>query len=110
MRSTPNITEAEWEVMELLWETHPLSAADVAQALGPRRNWSDGTVKTLLARLLKKGALKHEIDGKRYLYSPRASRRRGISRSSSGGLVAPGGGGGAGSRSAGAAKAGLSAG
>lgn len=70
----PRISDAEWEVMQVLWESAPRCAAEVAEALAPRRDWSDRTVKTLLGRLLKKGALEAEADGKRYLYRPRVER------------------------------------
>jgi BlaI family transcriptional regulator, penicillinase repressor len=69
------ISEAELEVMEALWSAgEPLTAADVADRIGPDRGWSDRTVKTMLARLLAKGALAHEEDGRRYLYRPQVAR------------------------------------
>lgn len=54
---TPEITESEWAVMEALWENSPLTAAEVAKALRPATNWADNTVRTLLTRLVEKGAL-----------------------------------------------------
>ena len=70
----PRISEAEWEIMEVLWNRSPLRAAEVAEALAERRDWSPTTIRTMLARLLRKGALKHEQQGRRYLYSPAVSR------------------------------------
>lgn len=64
------ISEAEQAVMEVLWRESPLAAADVADRVDPKRGWSVRTVKTLLARLLGKGVLAHEEDGRRYLYRP----------------------------------------
>lgn len=61
--------------MRVLWERHPMTAKDVADAVGPRNGWSERTVKTLLGRLVKKGAVRFREDGKRYLYSPRISQR-----------------------------------
>lgn len=68
------ISEAEHVVMEVLWEESPLTAAEVHERIDPVRGWSDRTVKTMLARLLGKGALAHEEDGRRYLYRPVVAR------------------------------------
>lgn len=68
------ISEAESVVMEVLWARSPLSAEDVSAALAQRQDWQDATVKTLLNRLLNKGAIEAERDGRRYLYSPRIRR------------------------------------
>lgn len=64
------VTEAESIVMETLWVRHPLSADDVVAALSRQEHWQEPTIKTLLNRLLKKGAIRAEKDGRRYLYSP----------------------------------------
>ena len=56
--------------MKVLWDKAPQTAADVAQQLAPDTGWSDRTVKTLLARLVEKGALATEAEGRRYLYTP----------------------------------------
>jgi predicted transcriptional regulator len=68
------ISESELAVMEVLWETSPLSAADVGQRLEGARDWSLQTVKTLLSRLVAKGAVAAEEDGRRYLYAPLVDR------------------------------------
>lgn len=60
--------------MEVLWRESPLAAADVAERVDPERGWSARTVKTLLARLLAKGVLAHDEDGRRYLYRPTIRR------------------------------------
>jgi BlaI family penicillinase repressor len=65
------ISAAEWEVMTLLWNKAPQPATDLVDQLQARRGWRSRTVRTLLDRLVKKGALRFEIEGKRYLYSPR---------------------------------------
>jgi BlaI family penicillinase repressor len=54
---TPDISESEWAVMEVLWESSPQTAAEVTKALRPATNWADNTVRTLLTRLVEKGAL-----------------------------------------------------
>lgn len=74
MSDPPRISEAEWDVMQVVWDSNPICAKEVAAKLGDLKNWSERTVKTLLGRLLKKGVLTHETEGKRYLYRPRLSR------------------------------------
>lgn len=69
MKPTP-ISDAEAEVMRLLWQRAPQAADEIAAALGPQQGWQLATVKTLLNRLLKKGALTAERDGRRFLYAP----------------------------------------
>ena len=68
------IGEAEFAVMEVLWRDAPLTAAEVAERAPADRGWSMATVKTMLGRLLAKGVLTHEEDGRRYLYRPALSR------------------------------------
>lgn len=64
------ISDAEYAVMEVLWEQAPLSAQDVAERISPDRDWTANTVKTLLGRLLAKNVIAHEEEGRRYLYRP----------------------------------------
>jgi predicted transcriptional regulator len=68
------ISEAESLVMEVLWRDSPLGADEVFEALAGRQDWQEATVKTLLNRLLKKGAIAPEQDGRRYLYRPLLAR------------------------------------
>ena len=68
------ISEAEHAVMEVLWARHPLTAAEVCEAVCQERGWSMPTVKTLLGRLAAKGAVATEPDGRRFLYSPMLER------------------------------------
>ena len=68
------ISEAESVVMDVLWAQHPLGADDVVSALSKQQDWQEATIKTLLNRLLNKGAITAERDGRRYLYSPSIKR------------------------------------
>jgi BlaI family transcriptional regulator, penicillinase repressor len=70
MGKMPQITEAEWEVMKVLWESSPHTASEVADAVCERMQWHPKTVKTLLGRLVKKGALRFKEEGNRYSYRP----------------------------------------
>jgi BlaI family penicillinase repressor len=63
------ISEAEWQVMNVVWRDQPVEAQAVVEELAAPNGWSAATVKTMLHRLVKKKALAFEQDGKRYLYS-----------------------------------------
>ncbi|HBN89671.1 MAG TPA: transcriptional regulator [Rheinheimera sp.] len=64
------ISNAELKVMQILWQRQPLSANDVVAALADNKDWHEKTVKTLLNRLVSKGALGFDKDGRAYLYYP----------------------------------------
>ncbi len=68
------ISEAESRIMEVLWDRQPLTAEEVIAALAEREAWQEPTIKTLLNRLLKKGAISAERDGRRYQYRPLVQR------------------------------------
>jgi BlaI family penicillinase repressor len=70
----PQISDAEWEVMKVLWERAPASAQDVVDALATSKSWSPQTVKTLLKRLTEKGAATYEAEGRKFIYRPSVSR------------------------------------
>jgi BlaI family penicillinase repressor len=67
------MTNAEWEVMVVSWQRAPVPATVVAEQLHESKHWSNATVRTLLRRLVRKGALAQQIEGKRYLYTPLVS-------------------------------------
>lgn len=64
-----SISEAESVVMQVIWDRGPLPTEDIIAAFGKRPRWGESTIKTLLNRLLKKGALSAEKDNRRYVYS-----------------------------------------
>jgi BlaI family transcriptional regulator, penicillinase repressor len=68
------ISDAEHAVMEVLWTESPLAAQDVAGRLSESHNWTLATVKTLLSRLVSKGAVQSEADGRKFLYQPALAR------------------------------------
>lgn len=70
MTDTPSISESESLVMEALWTHAPQTADDLVATLGPRHGWQETTIKTFLNRLLKKGVIRAEYAGRRYLYAP----------------------------------------
>lgn len=96
MSAPESISEAESAVLAVLWQKGTATAEDVVAALAEPRNWQESTVKTLLGRLLKKGAVRAQKDGRRFLYSPVLAREEWLSRESEtllnrlfGGRVAP---------------------
>jgi BlaI family transcriptional regulator, penicillinase repressor len=68
------ISEAEHAVMEILWSRAPLAAQDVSDYLAETHNWTLATVKTMLSRLVAKGALTSEPAGRKFLYRPAIAR------------------------------------
>lgn len=97
--ATPSIhiSDAESHVMEVLWRAPgPVVAEQVVVALHETQHWQTATVKTLLNRLLKKGAIAAQKDGRRFLYSAILAREAWLARESEslvqrlfGGRIAP---------------------
>lgn len=73
MKRSIRMTNAEWEVMSVVWQHSPVAATDVVDQLQETKQWTLATVRTLLRRLVNKGALAQALEGKRYLYSPLVS-------------------------------------
>jgi BlaI family penicillinase repressor len=63
MPPLPDISESEWTLMEALWESSPQTASELTKTLRPTINWAENTVRTLLTRLLGKGAVKTGENG-----------------------------------------------
>lgn len=89
------ISKSEQVIMDILWKQAPLGAAEIAEAV-TSETWSIKTLKTLLSRLVQKGVLATQPEGRRYLYSPLVSKEAygaqildGISQSFYGGRTAP---------------------
>ena len=79
------ISDAESLVMDVVWRSPgPLAAEDIVAALVSEQSWQEATVKTLINRLLNKGALGASKDGRRYLYSAVLKREQWVSSESTG--------------------------
>ena len=78
MGRPPQISGAEWEVMKVLWEASPLTGTEVAERMGAHPK----SVKTLLGRLVKKGALRFTEEANRYLYRPVFGREKYVAEES----------------------------
>lgn len=71
MNLMPQISEAEYEVMKVLWELKEATSTQIVEKLESVSNWKPKTIHTLITRLVTKGAvLAQKIDGKSYMYSP----------------------------------------
>src|SRR5688500_3606426 len=71
-----SISEAEWSVMEVLWEGSPRTSPELCASLQKTRHWKRATVMTLISRLIGKGAIVTEGEGRRWLYAPAIPRER----------------------------------
>ena len=69
-----DISKAEFEVLDALWQQSPASASDIIARLNQRKAWHEKTVKTLLSRLVKKQVVGFEKQQRHYLYSPLIER------------------------------------
>jgi BlaI family penicillinase repressor len=69
----PKIAESEWRIMKILWKESPLTASEIIHRLKETVQWNPKTAKTLLNRLVTKGALSFDKEGRTYHYYPSVS-------------------------------------
>ena len=74
MASEQTISDAEWQIMHLIWDRQPVPAQEVIATLVPDTGWSPATIRTMLHRLVKKNVLAFRQEGNRYLYRSRLRR------------------------------------
>jgi BlaI family penicillinase repressor len=74
MKKTPRISEAEWEVMQVLWKTSPMTANDIVEELTGKTPWKRETIRTLINRLVQKKAIGFEKKNRQYDYFPLVTR------------------------------------
>ncbi len=70
MDKPPRISDSEWRVMRVLWSKGAATANEVVDELASETHWNPRTVKTLITRLMKKGAVKYSKEGRMYRYYP----------------------------------------
>lgn len=70
MKNLPQISEAEFEVMKIVWKYTPISTRDITEKLLQTTNWSPKTIQTLIKRLVTKGALTYEKQSRMFIYTP----------------------------------------
>lgn len=73
-KQVPNISEAEWEVLNVLWDRAPVTANEVIQILQSKTDWKPKTTRTLLDRLVKKKVVGVDQGSKVYTFFPLYSR------------------------------------
>lgn len=67
--ANPHITDAEWEVMRIVWANTHVTSKEVISILNEKMNWKQATTKTLLGRLAEKGLLNTELEGRKFIYT-----------------------------------------
>jgi BlaI family penicillinase repressor len=75
-KSVPRVSDAEWEVMRIVWAKYPMTGNQIIAELDATDlDWHPKTVRTLLARLVRKKALSYQAEGRSYVYSPLVSEQ-----------------------------------
>ncbi|MCQ2453999.1 MAG: BlaI/MecI/CopY family transcriptional regulator [Clostridia bacterium] len=69
-------TEAEWKIMEVLWDRSPRTIAEITKALEPKTGWSRHVVITLLKRMEEKGTVAVDESGSAKRYTPKVSQQK----------------------------------
>ena len=70
MRELPQISEAEFEVMKVVWKYAPINTNEITEKLTQTTNWSPKTIQTLIKRLVSKKALTYEKQSRVFVYTP----------------------------------------
>jgi len=70
MKKLPKISDAEYQVMKIVWKDAPISTNEVIEILIKTSQWSPKTIQTLLLRLVKKGVLSYKKDSRVFIYTP----------------------------------------
>ena len=70
MKKIPSISEAEHQVMKIIWKDNPIMASEIINVLTEKTEWKPKTIKTLINRLLTKEAIGYEKSGREYKYYP----------------------------------------
>ena len=70
MKNLPQISEAEYEVMKIVWQYAPINTNEITDKLTQTTSWSPKTIQTLIKRLVSKGALSYQKEGRIFVYTP----------------------------------------
>ena len=82
MSALPQITEAEYEVMKIVWKYAPINTNEITEKLLTTSSWSAKTIQTLIKRLVNKGALTYEKNSRVFVYTPLVKESEYISQES----------------------------
>lgn len=70
MRNLPQISEAEFEIMKIVWKHAPINTNEITEKLLQTTTWSPKTIQTLIKRLVTKGVLSYEKQSRVFVYTP----------------------------------------
>ncbi len=70
MNILPQISDAEFEVMNIIWKYAPINTNDIIKHLSQAAKWNPRTIQTMIFRLEKKGVITHEKESRIFVYSP----------------------------------------
>ena len=82
MRPLPQISEAEYEVMRIIWKCAPISTNEIIERLEATTTWSPKTIQTLIKRLVTKHAITYEKESRVFVYTPLVEEGEYISQES----------------------------
>ena len=74
----PHITDAEWEVMRVVWVNGRVTSKEVISILKEKMDWKQATIKTLLGRLVEKGVLNTEQEGRKFIYTTNIEEKEAV--------------------------------
>lgn len=83
MKSLPQISEAEYEVMRIIWKHAPISTNEIVGKLESTTSWNPKTIQTLIKRLVTKHAITYEKEGRVFVYTPLVEEDEYVSHESS---------------------------
>jgi len=82
MEPLPQISEAEYEVMRIVWQHAPVSTNEIVEKLETTTSWNPKTIQTLIKRLVTKHALTYEKRGRVFVYTPLVGENEYVSQES----------------------------
>ena len=73
-----HITDAEWEVMRVVWANGRVTSKEVISILKEKMDWKQATIKTLLGRLVEKGVINTEKEGRKFIYTANIEEKEAV--------------------------------
>lgn len=71
----PNVSEAEWVIMKIIWDDNPITAKQIIKKLEDEKEWKEKTIKTMLSRLVGKEVLAFKKEGREFHYYPMSTEQ-----------------------------------
>ena len=69
-----DLTQAEWRLMEALWDHAPQTGRELTERMAAQTGWNRSTTLTLLRRLMEKGAVRCDTQGRKNVFYPAVRR------------------------------------